>query len=97
MTTRAVIARPHPDDRQRWSGIYVHKNGDPTWTGSYLYTQVLTQFSGDPEAAAEHFIDRHPAGWSVLDEAFGRNECYCHDRGDRAARPGSARRLTRAV
>lgn len=81
MGTKAVIARADPADRQRWNGIYVHKNGHPAYCGKYLFTQVITRFKGDLEAAAEHFIDHHPAGWSVLDEAFGRNECYCHDKG----------------
>lgn len=82
MSTRAVIARPHPEDRNRWSGIYLHGDGYPTHTGKHLYAHVVTHFKGDAAAAAEHFIDHHPAGWSFLAEAFGQSECYCHDRGE---------------
>jgi hypothetical protein len=82
MSTRAVIARPHPDDPARWTGTYLHGDGYPTGGGKFLFRQVVVEFGGDPEKAAQFFIDQHPAGWSSLGEIADQNECYCHDRGE---------------
>jgi len=83
MATHAVIARPHPHTTERWNGVYVHKDGHPTRVGKFLFAQIVTRFNADVEAAAEHYIDHHPCGWSVVEEAFGANECYCHDHGEK--------------
>ncbi|MFC4328392.1 hypothetical protein ACFPC0_11190 [Streptomyces andamanensis] len=80
MGTIAVIARPTGPDT--FTGIYVGGDGYPQATGRCLWKQVITHFHGDLEAAARYYIDDHPRGWYRLDEAFGRNECYCHDRGE---------------
>ncbi len=82
MSTHAIIAAPLPTDPDRWRGIYVHAEGQPTGAGKELYAQVVTHFRGDLEEAAAHYIDAHPAGWSYLGEGVGANECYCHDRGE---------------
>lgn len=82
MSTRFAIARPDPGDPARWTGIHGNGDGHPGYTGKHLFAHVVTRFKGDLEAAAEFFIDQHPAGWAGLPEAFGQVECYCHDRGE---------------
>lgn len=82
MSTKSAIARPHPEDRERWNGIYVGHDGYPCHVGRILFTQVVTHFTKDVGAAAVHYIDAHPAGWDFLAETVHRNECHCHDRGE---------------
>lgn len=80
MSTRAIIARPHPTDPTRWTGTYVHSDGYPTVSGQAVWNQVVDRFGKDPEKAAQYLIDQHPTGWSyVTDEEA---VCYCHDRGE---------------
>lgn len=83
MRMQAVIAREVPHDRRRWIGVRVALDGNPLVTGKWLWTHTKIHFGGSQGAAAEHFIDHHPGGWRFLDEAFGRNECLCHDHADR--------------
>jgi hypothetical protein len=80
-----IIARPDAANPTQYLGVYVHSNGMPTAGGKILFAQVVTRFKGDVEAALKYYIDEHPTGWSYLSEAFGQNECYCHDHGEGTA------------
>lgn len=96
MSTRFVIARHNPETPDRWAGVYGHSDGYPTEAGRVLFTDVMARFGGSVEAAAKHYIDAHPCGWSHLAED-GRSECYCHDRGEPDALAPETERGTDAI
>ncbi|GAA1082687.1 hypothetical protein [Kitasatospora arboriphila] len=92
MSIRSIIARPAPGG---FAGRYVHSGGHPDRRVPVLLTTVQRLYGGDPGAAARHYLDDHPAGWSRLGPAVpapgGRpapyedpyappEQCYCHGR-----------------
>jgi hypothetical protein len=96
MSTRSVIARTGKTEGQ-FSGVYSHWDGTPTSRGPLLWRIVHEEFKGDLKAALIHLIDKHPAGWSSLDN---RN-CYCHpnrskDPNHKGRKPEPANEFTHA-
>jgi hypothetical protein len=73
LSTRSVIARVGQKEGE-FSGIYCHWDGSPSTRGPLLWKILHEEFKGDLKAALEFLIDKHPAGWSSLDN----RSCYCH-------------------
>ncbi|HXA78710.1 MAG TPA: hypothetical protein VNV41_16365 [Candidatus Acidoferrales bacterium] len=73
MSTRSVIARAGKHEGE-FAGIYSHWDGAPHSRGPLLWKIVHEEFKGDLKAALAYLIDKHPAGWSSLDN----KNCYCH-------------------
>jgi len=73
MSTRSVIARIGASEGE-FSGVYVHWDGAPSTRGTLLWKIIHEEFKGDLKSALAYWIDKHPAGWSSIEN---RN-CYCH-------------------
>ena len=80
MSTRSVIARVGKNEGE-FSGRYIHWDGSPTTRGPLLWKMFHQEFKGDLSAMLVYLIDKHPAGWSSLEN----RECYCHP--SRSKRP----------
>jgi hypothetical protein len=85
MSTRSVVGRIGESEGE-FSGIYVHWDGSPSTRGPLLWEIIHEEFKGDLKAALIHLLDKHPAGWSSLEQ----RSCYCHP--SRSKRPEWKRR-----
>ena len=80
MSTRAVIAIPHPT--RKWQGVYHRTDGYSAGLGAEL--DKLFEERGYEECAK--LVTEHPAGWLCLleydsqfiDGGHQYPECYCH-------------------
>jgi hypothetical protein len=75
VSTRSVIARAGKAEGE-FSGVYVHWDGSPHTRGPLLWKIIHSEFNGNLKAALASLIDKHPAGFSSLENL----NCYCHPR-----------------
>ncbi|BDI31474.1 hypothetical protein CCAX7_35250 [Capsulimonas corticalis] len=78
MSTRSAIVRATGPGT--FAGRYVHFDGYPAGVGQALWDLYHGEFDGDLDRMLEAIIDKHPAGWSSIDDY--PKSCYCHDRGE---------------
>jgi hypothetical protein len=89
MSTRGIIARTTGHEGQ-FAGRYLHWDNYPTNRGPQLWRMLHDEFKNNVEKMLVYLIDKHPAGWSTLDNApeTGKRECYCHPKRKRDAEKG---------
>jgi hypothetical protein len=89
MSTRGIIARATGPEGQ-FAGRYIHWDNYPTNRGPQLWRMLHDEFKNDVEKMLVYLIDKHPAGWSTLDNSSetGKRECYCHPKRKRDAEEG---------
>ena len=86
MSTRGIIARVTGAEGQ-FEGRYIHWDNYPTNRGKQLWAMLHGEFESNVEKMLVCLIDKHPAGWSTLDNSSdtGKRECYCHPKRKRDA------------
>lgn len=67
MSTRASIARR--TGPTTFKGVYHHWDGYPTALGATLWKLYHAHFERDLEAMLTFLIEKHPAGWSTINNA----------------------------